>query len=168
MPLRPKPPGHFAGLGSASGGAPTFPQLARTAGTIFAGTVTKIEAGPAAGGSAVPTVAITLQVEHPLRGSLPGGSLTILEWLGLSSSGQRYVIGEHVLLFLYPPSNLGLVILSVSQVSVQSDANGTARMIPSTGGFSGPLEIQVSATAGPQRRFRTFCRRFQPPRIEEA
>jgi hypothetical protein len=97
---------HFAGLGSASGGAPTFPQLARTAGTIFAGTVTKIEAGPAAGGSAGPTVAITFQVEHLLRGSLPGGSLAILEWLGLSSSGQRYAIGEHVLLFLYPRANL--------------------------------------------------------------
>jgi hypothetical protein len=63
--------------------------------------------------------------------------VTILEWLGLSSSGQRYAIGEHVL-FLYPPSKLGLVILSVSQISVQSDANGMARMTPSTGGFSGP------------------------------
>jgi hypothetical protein len=34
--------------------------------------------------------------------------LTILEWLGLWSSGQRYAVGEHVLLFLYPPSRLGL------------------------------------------------------------
>jgi hypothetical protein len=40
------------------------------------------------------------------------------------------------------------VILSVSQTSVQSDANGMARLTPSTGGFSGPLEIQVAATAG--------------------
>jgi hypothetical protein len=40
------------------------------------------------------------------------------------------------------------VILSVTQTSVQSDANGMARLTPSTGGFSGPLEIQVSATAG--------------------
>jgi hypothetical protein len=34
--------------------------------------------------------------------------LTVLEWLGLWSSGQRYAVGEHVLLFLYPPSKLGL------------------------------------------------------------
>jgi hypothetical protein len=34
--------------------------------------------------------------------------LTILEWLGLWSSGQRYAVGEHVLLFLYPASKLGL------------------------------------------------------------
>ena len=40
------------------------------------------------------------------------------------------------------------VILSVSQSSVQSDANGMARLTPSTGGFSGPLEVRVSATAG--------------------
>lgn len=111
-PIRPKPPGQFPGLGSgpssSPGGAPTFPQFARTAGTIFAGTVTRIEPGPAAGGSALPTVAITFHVERPLRGAVAGGSLTILEWLGLWSSGQRYAVGERVLLFLYPTSKLGL------------------------------------------------------------
>ena len=111
-PIHPKPPGQFGGPGSGQssppGTAPTFTQLARTAGTIFAGTVTRIEPGLAAGGSAVPTVAITFRVERPLRGPGPGGSLTILEWLGLWSSGQRYAVGEHVLLFLYPPSKLGL------------------------------------------------------------
>ncbi len=110
-PVRPKPPGQFPGpgpgQGSSRGGAPSFPQFARTAGTIFAGTVTRIEPGPAAS-SSVATVAITFHVEHPLRGTVPGGSLTILEWLGLWSSGQRYAVGEHVLLFLYPPSKLGL------------------------------------------------------------
>lgn len=40
------------------------------------------------------------------------------------------------------------VILSVSQTSVQSDVNGMASLTPSAGGFSGPLEIQVAATAG--------------------
>jgi hypothetical protein len=40
------------------------------------------------------------------------------------------------------------VILSVTQTSAPSDANGQASLAPSTGGFSGPLEIQVSATAG--------------------
>jgi hypothetical protein len=110
--FRPNPPGQVSRMGSGksfpSGGAPTFPELARTAGTIFAGTVTRIEPGPATGGSAVPTVAITFRVEHPLRAAAAGGSLTILEWLGLWSSGQRYAVGEHVLLFLYPPSKLGL------------------------------------------------------------
>jgi hypothetical protein len=40
------------------------------------------------------------------------------------------------------------VILSVTQTSAPSDANGQASLTPSTGGFSGPLEIQLSATAG--------------------
>lgn len=90
------------------GGTATFPRLARAAGTIFAGTVTGIERAPATGGTAVPTVSITFRVEHTLRGAVPGASFTVLEWLGLWSSGQRYAVGEHVLLFLYPSSKLGL------------------------------------------------------------
>jgi hypothetical protein len=117
-PLPHKPPGHLPGPGFSPGSGPsfgqftfgqfTFGQIARTAGTIFAGTVTKIEPGPATGGSAVASVAVTFRVERPLRGDFQGRTLTILEWLGLWSSGQRYVVGEHVLLFLYPPSKLGL------------------------------------------------------------
>ena len=111
--FQPWPPRHSPWLGFAPGNAPspgkfTFGQMARTAGTIFAGTVTRIEPGPATTGSAVETVAITFRVERPLRGAVPAGSLTILEWLGLWSSGQRYAVGDHVLLFLYPPSKLGL------------------------------------------------------------
>jgi hypothetical protein len=53
-------------------------------------------------------VAVTFRVERPLRGAIPGDSFTILQWLGLWAAGQRYVVGEHVLLFLYPPSKLGL------------------------------------------------------------
>ena len=139
-PFRPKPPGQFpgpgSGQGSSPGGAPTFPQFARTAGTIFAGTVTRIEPGPAAGGSAVPTVAITFHVEHPLRGAVPAGSLTILEWMGLWSSGQRYAVGEHVLLFLYPRSKIGLT-------SAVGGALGQFRL-DSAGGIM-PSEWQFAA-----------------------
>lgn len=102
------PPRSDSGQRSGSGGIPTFLQFAHTAGTIFSGMVTRIERGPAAGGTAVPTVAITFHVDHPLRGAVTGGSLTILEWLGLWSSGQRYIVGQRVLVFLYPPSKLGL------------------------------------------------------------
>lgn len=37
-----------------------------------------------------------------------GKTLTINEWAGLWQSGERYRVGEQVLLFLYPPSKLGL------------------------------------------------------------
>src|SRR5208282_216489 len=106
-PFHPQPPKALPGPDPVVS-APAFPQLARSAGMILAGTVTRIERGPAAGGTAVATVAVTFHVERALRGVLQGGNLTILEWLGLWSSGQRYAVGEHVLVFLYPLSKLGL------------------------------------------------------------
>jgi hypothetical protein len=75
---------------------------------IFWGTVSRIERRPASRGKSVETVAITFHVENAIRGAIPGEYLTILQWVGLWSSGQRYRIGERVLLFLYPRSKLGL------------------------------------------------------------
>jgi hypothetical protein len=106
-PLLPGP-GHFPHPAPYPIAPITFPQIVRASAMIFAGTVTKIEAGPARGGTAIATVAVTFRVEHPLRGAIPGESLTILQWLGLWAGGQRYQVGEHVLLFLYPQSKLGL------------------------------------------------------------
>jgi len=37
-----------------------------------------------------------------------GQTVEINEWAGLWQSGERYHAGERVLLFLYPPSRLGL------------------------------------------------------------
>jgi hypothetical protein len=87
-----------------------FPQFARAAGMIFSGTVTKVEPRPAsaASGHAVTTVAITFHVENAIRGATAGQNLTISQWIGAWSSGQRYRVGEHVFLFLYPSSKLGL------------------------------------------------------------
>jgi hypothetical protein len=85
-----------------------FPVLARTAGTIFSGTVSAITRHPAAHGQSVETVAITFHVENAIRGATAGDDLTISQWIGLWSGGQRYRVGERVLLFLYPPSKLGL------------------------------------------------------------
>ncbi|MGH9810388.1 MAG: hypothetical protein ACRD9W_24600 [Terriglobia bacterium] len=53
-------------------------------------------------------MAITFHVDHAIRGATPGENLTISQWVGLWSSGQRYRIGERVALFLYPSSSLGL------------------------------------------------------------
>jgi hypothetical protein len=85
-----------------------FPLLARTAGIIFAGTVTAVVHHPATHNSAIETVAITFHVEQAIRGAMPGENLTIRQWMGVWSGGQRYRVGERVLLFLYPPSKLGL------------------------------------------------------------
>jgi len=86
-----------------------LPVIARAAGTIFSGTVTSIARRPATHGQAIETVAITFHVENAIRGVTPGEDLTISQWIGLwSGGGQRYRVGERVLLFLYPPSQLGL------------------------------------------------------------
>ncbi|MFZ0862020.1 MAG: hypothetical protein ABR881_20210 [Candidatus Sulfotelmatobacter sp.] len=85
-----------------------LPTIARAAGTIFSGTVTAIARRPATHGLAVETVAITFHIENAIRGATPGEDLTISQWIGLWSGGQRYRVGERVLLFLYPPSKLGL------------------------------------------------------------
>lgn len=85
-----------------------LPQLAAAAGTIFSGTVTEIAHRPATNGQPVETVAITFHVENAIRGATPGETFTISQWIGLWAGGQRYRVGERLLLFLYPPSKLGL------------------------------------------------------------
>jgi hypothetical protein len=84
-------------------------QLARTAGIIFSGTVMTIEQHPAiTAGEAVGTVAITFRVENAIRGTAAGRSLKISQWIGTWSAGQQFHVGERVLVFLYPPSKIGL------------------------------------------------------------
>ena len=85
-----------------------FPLIARAAGTIFFGTVIAVARRPAARGQSLETVAITFHIQNAIRGATPGQDLTISQWIGLWSGGQRYRVGERVLLFLYPPSKLGL------------------------------------------------------------
>ena len=94
-PITPSPPARLPTPVS-------FPGIARAAGMIFSGTVRSVERRPATRGSAVETVAITFHVESSLRGAAPGEDLTISQWIGLWTSGQ------HVLMFLYPSSKLGL------------------------------------------------------------
>jgi hypothetical protein len=83
-------------------------QIAYAAGTIFSGTVTAIARHPPTHAQALETVAITFHVERAIRGASPGTDLTVEQWMGLWASGQRYRVGERLLLFFYPPSKLGL------------------------------------------------------------
>ena len=84
-------------------------RLARDAGIIFRGTVQKIEPVASAGSGDIGLVRITFGVHDALRGATPGEPLTISEWDAFWTSGDRYRVGEDLLLFLYPPSGaLGL------------------------------------------------------------
>ena len=105
LPISP-PIEHIAPTGSPARYA--LPQLAKAAGTIFSGTVTSITRRPASRGQPIETVAITFHVENSIRGATPGEDFIISQWIGLWSPGQRYSVGDRLLLFLYPPSKLGL------------------------------------------------------------
>jgi hypothetical protein len=94
FPIRPAPVG--------------LAQITRAAGTIFMGTVISIMPGRKSSTDSLESVAINFHVERSLRGTHAGQQLTIVQWMGAWRSGQRFHVGEHVLLFLYPPSKLGL------------------------------------------------------------
>jgi hypothetical protein len=78
------------------------------AGYVFAGRVTAIAYVPPKNSSEVATMRITFRVEQAVRGTQTGANITIRQWVGLWNSGERYRVGERVVLFLYPRSKLGL------------------------------------------------------------
>jgi hypothetical protein len=83
------------------------PPLTQSSGYIFAGTVRSVErVAPKRNG--VATVRIAFRVDEAMQGVRTGQTLTIYEWAGLWEAGETYRPGERVLLFLYPPSKLGL------------------------------------------------------------
>ncbi len=85
-----------------------FQQLIRTAGIIFSGRVSSVRSATSSPRPGHSSTAITFLVEHAILGTSPGENVTIHEWGGLWNRGERYRVGERVLLFLYAPSKLGL------------------------------------------------------------
>src|SRR5207245_10411476 len=81
-------------------------QFPRNSGYIFSGTVLKIQR-TTAGENAIAFTQVSFRVDQAIRGVRAGEILTIREWSGLWTSGERYRPGERVLLFLYPASKLG-------------------------------------------------------------
>jgi len=104
-------------------------QLSRRAGMIFAGTVlgstpptTTIDRTIPA---SIPAVQVSFRVDRAIAGVARGQVLTIREWAGASSMQRPMIKGQHILIFLYPPSRLGLtspVGGSLGQVAL--DASG--------------------------------------------
>ncbi len=97
---------------------PQWKQLSRRAGMVFAGTVLSAGPGkstPVAARSdgkgmarAVPVMELTFRVDRPIVGVELGQVLTIHEWTGAWSLQRPMRRGEHILIFLYAPSRLGL------------------------------------------------------------
>jgi len=110
LPVIAEQPTRFQILGTDPPGSlhPQHPRpLTRSSGYIFAGTVKSVELA-APKGNGISTVQINFRVDQGIRGVRTGQTLMIREWAGLWESGERYRPGERVLLFLYPPSKLGL------------------------------------------------------------
>ena len=96
---------------------PQWKQLSRHAGMVFAGTVLSAGAQTSTSATAattegtcrtVPVIEMTFRVDRAIAGVEPGQVVTIHEWTGAWSLQRPMRRGEHVLIFLYPPSRLGL------------------------------------------------------------
>ncbi len=93
---------------------PHWKQLSRRAGMIFAGTVLSTTpqaanvqpTGRSAG--ATPAIELRFRIEDAIAGVDPGQVLTIHEWTGAWTMHRPMSKGQHILIFLYPPSRLGL------------------------------------------------------------
>jgi len=125
-PIIPYPPNQLTA--PATFQTPMLQQLVRGAGIIFSGRVTFVgHTSPSSSFMQNPaSTTVTFQVEHAIRGSSTGQSLTIHEWAGLWAGGERYRLGERVLLFLYAPSKLGLtspVSGAMGRFSMSSQGN---------------------------------------------
>jgi hypothetical protein len=117
---------------------PQWKQLSRRAGMIFAGTVltpataiaptqtaTTLRAVP----GPTPAVEVTFRVDEAIAGVERGQILTIHEWTGAWSMHRPMRQGQHILLFLYPPSRLGLtspVGGSLGQVDLDSSGRNVS------------------------------------------
>ncbi|MGB9204498.1 MAG: hypothetical protein WCB94_11085 [Terriglobales bacterium] len=107
---------------------PQWKQLSRRAGMIFAGTVlgsTRPTTIDRAVPASIPALQLSFRVDRAIAGVKRGQVLTIREWTGASSMQRPMIKGQHILIFLYPPSRLGLtspVGGSLGQVAL--DASG--------------------------------------------
>jgi hypothetical protein len=118
---------------------PKLHLLAHKAGYIFSGRVNLVERIASNPASSVPVMRVTFQVDRGFLGVRSGQELVIHECAGLWQSGESYRPGEKVLLFLYPPSKLGLTS-PVGGVSGRFSVDPGGRIIIHPGGSGiGPL-----------------------------
>jgi len=122
---------------------PQWKQLSRRAGMIFAGTVLTTaaqtpaidRAAPAATPAIqipaiqTPAVELTFRVDRAIAGVEYGQTLTIHEWAGAWAMHRPMSSGQHILIFLYPPSRLGFtspVGGSLGQVALDSSGKNVS------------------------------------------
>ena len=126
-------------------GLPDLVLLTRHSGMIFSGTALKVEHLNPESASGVASTRTTFRVVTAIRGVRRGQILQIREWDGLWNSGERYQPGERVLLFLFPPSRLGLtspVGESLGRFSVDDGGRVELQGAPGSGPRPKPIEVR--------------------------
>ncbi len=117
---------------------PVRRSLTLRSGYIFSGTVKAVERLAPRTKDSVAVMSITFHVDQGIRGTRAGETLVIREWAGLWQAGDRYRLGERVMLFLYPPSKLGLT----------SPVGGASGRFPVDPGGQVIIEPRGSGSAG--------------------
>ena len=87
---------------------PHWRQMSRASGMVFAGTVISVAAEPTGKQNPLPIAITRVRVNEAIVGVRPGQVIAIREWSGASSMHRAMSPGERLLIFLYPPSRLGL------------------------------------------------------------
>ena len=87
---------------------PRWRQMSRMSGMIFSGTVLGVEAEPAREGRPLPVMLTRFRVDQAIAGVRAREVVTIREWSGAWLMHRAMRGGERMLIFLYPPSRLGL------------------------------------------------------------
>jgi hypothetical protein len=143
---------------------PNLQQVTRRAGTIFAGKVTSITPIRATASDQVESVEVTFQVEQAIRGVRVGQMLSIREWAGLWSPGERYHVGERLMLFLYAASKIGLtspVGGPAGRLAVDKDGRVQLSRLQAQGARAMPAPVRIdSDRRAPLRDFTRAVRRM--------
>jgi hypothetical protein len=133
---------------------PILHPILRDSERIFSGTVLQVEHLNPSPSSALATTSIRFRVADAIRGVRKGQIIQVREWAGLWQSGEHYYAGQRVLLFLYPPSKLGLT----SPVGHRAgrfplDKYGRVLLKPPIGGLPRPIEMRkvVAAIRGAEQ-----------------
>jgi hypothetical protein len=101
-------------------------QLSTRAGMIFVGTLIGAAKPSVPNSAVVPTVELRFRVDRAIAGVESGQVLAVHEWTGALPNQRPMSGGQHFLVFLYPPSRLGLTSpVGGAHGQIALDAGGT-------------------------------------------
>jgi hypothetical protein len=106
----------------------------------------------------IPAIELRFRIDRPIAGVQSGQVLTIHEWTGAVSRQPTLRAGERVLIFLYPPSRLGLtspVDGPMGQIHLDSSGQNVSRRpapaLPQSHGVQSKNSPSPSPAAAPTR-----------------